>query len=90
MKLSCGEHRHERDQPFLVPVPSETNFGAGPSQKYFGHGPGPKKNNLVLVLFRKNFGAGPSLKNFWSGLGPGPGKKRFWSRDLDRDHFAHL
>jgi hypothetical protein len=58
----------------LVPVASETNFGAGPSQKYFGHGPGPKKNILVLVLFRKNFGTGPSQKNF--GPGPGPGQKK--------------
>jgi hypothetical protein len=45
--------RHERDQSFLVPVPvrkkmlvpvpSETNFSANPSQRYFGLGPGKKK-----------------------------------------------
>jgi hypothetical protein len=39
----------------------ETNFGAGPSQKYFGHGPGPKKH----------FGPGPGQKrNFVPGPGP--------------------
>jgi hypothetical protein len=36
------------------------------SQKYFRYGLGPKKNILVLVLFRKNFGAGPSEKKFCS------------------------
>jgi hypothetical protein len=71
--------RHERDQSFFVPVqvPSETNFGAGPSQKYFGHGAGPKKTFwfrscsekiLVLVLVKKTFGPGPGQKK---KFGPG-------------------
>jgi hypothetical protein len=35
-------------------------LGEASSQKYFCYGLGPKKNILVLVLFRKNFGPGPA------------------------------
>ncbi len=69
------------EKKILVPVLvlSETNFDAGPSQKYFGHGPGPKKTSwsrscsekiLVLVLVKKNFGPGPGQKK---KFGPGTG-----------------
>jgi hypothetical protein len=44
----------------------------GSSQKYFGHGFGPKQNILVLVLFRKNIGHGPDKKQI---LGSGQKKK---------------
>ncbi len=83
--------RHERDQSFLapVPVPSETNFGAGPSQKYFGHGPGPgpkktfwsrscSEKIMMLVLVKKNFGPGPGpgQKKNLVPVPPGPGQKK--------------
>ncbi len=71
--------RHERDQSFLVPVPVRKKISSRSRRKRnFGPGPGPgEKEILVPVLFRKNFGAGPS-------------QKKFWSRDRDRDQFAHL
>jgi hypothetical protein len=69
MLVNKFNFRYERDQSFLVPVPagksfrvsvpvpSETNFRAGPSQKYYGHGPDPKKtfwsrscSEKILVL----------------------------------------
>ncbi len=77
--------RHERDQWFLVPVPSETNFGWGFQSKIFWLRSRSKK---------KHFGPGPVQKNFWCwsylksfGPGPGPGQKKFWSRSRSKKKF---
>jgi hypothetical protein len=51
-------YRHEREQSFLGPVTTETNFRAGHSQKYFGHSPGPVQ--------KKFWSRSWSKKEIWS------------------------
>jgi hypothetical protein len=59
--ISMIENEHERDQSFLVPVRKKFSsrsrsrrkkvlgLGAGPSQKYFGHGPGLGPGTTLLI-----------------------------------------